>query len=229
MKALPPALRIAHPSAGSLCAAILLALFSSFSATLLRAESPRTADSKGAKADYTAPGFEIQSGYTELPGEHTTGALYIRITSINAYAGTVNLTCERTGGPNTATPAECTMYPDTATLTPDKVADPAPQILFFGVGTKLPAGTGGGDNTKLLVTGGGAVLACGLLIGIPARRKGWRGMIAAVLLLTAMGGLSACITTPKIVTHGTYYFRVTGVDSANSAINASGTIRLEVL
>jgi uncharacterized membrane protein YkgB len=170
----------------------------------------------------------ISNGYMELPGEHTTGASYIAITSKNGYTGTVNLTCDRISGVSTATPAVCAMYPDTATLTADKTATPAPQILIFGVGTKLPAGAGGGDSSKLIGVGG-AVLACCLLVGIPARRRGWRGMFAAILLLTAMGSLSACISTPKIVTHGNYYFRVTGVDSTNSALASSGTIKVAVL
>jgi hypothetical protein len=39
---------------------------------------------------------------------------------------------------------------------------------------------------------GGAVLALLVFFGIPARRRGWRAMLGAFILLATLGSLAAC-------------------------------------
>jgi hypothetical protein len=83
--------------------------------------------------------------------------------------------------------------------------------------------------------GGGAVLACVLLFGIPARRRSWRTMLGMMALLAALSGgvLSCggggsggtCTSINPGTTTGAYIITVTGTSGTNSA---TGTITLNV-
>jgi hypothetical protein len=65
---------------------------------------------------------------------------------------------------------------------------------------------------------GGAVLALLIFFGIPARRRAWRSMAGAVVLLVALASLVGCGdfweapagNTAGGTTAGTYTFTVTG-------------------
>jgi hypothetical protein len=172
------------------------------------------------------PFFELAGAYVRLYAEHSTGTGYIVTTSKDGYSGTVDYTCVLETKTSTPTPPECAMDPASAAVEAGGTAKPL--ILIFGKGTKLPSGVTLGSNSKWLGAGS-AVLACCLLFGIPAKRKRWRSLLSVLLLLAAIGGLSACITTPKIVTHGLYTFTVTGTDSKDKATTATATVTVEVL
>jgi hypothetical protein len=84
-------------------------------------------------------------------------------------------------------------------------------------------------------TGGGAILACIFLFGIPMRRGRWRTMLGMLALLSAMtGGVLACgggggtPCTPVVkpgTTAGTYTITVTGT---SGALAPTGTVTLTV-
>jgi O-antigen ligase len=107
-------------------------------------------------------------------------------------------------------------------------------MLIFGKGTKLPPAVTLGSNAPgkglgLGLSAGGAVLACVLLFGIPARRRGWRAILPVLLLLVAASGFTACIATPKMITAGQYTFTVTGTDSSDTTITTKATVEVRVL
>jgi hypothetical protein len=107
-------------------------------------------------------------------------------------------------------------------------------ILIFGSGSKLPHGVTLGKmeaapRSGKWFAGGGAVLACCVLLGIPARRRRWKAVIASCLLLASVGGFTACVTTAKLITSGNYTFRVTGKDSKNPNLTTTATVSVEVL
>ena len=191
------------------------------------------AESTSAQIKITGkPTFTIANTFFSLPGEHTTGGGLLNVTSVDGYAGTVNVTCKLTTGPSSATPPECGMDPASVTLTAGGIAHP--ELLIFGKGSKLPPGVTLGSNAPshglgLGLSAGGAVLACALLFGIPGRRRGWRAMLSALLLLVAVSGFSACVTTPKIITHGQYTFTITGTDSKDATIKTTATVKIRVL
>ena len=172
------------------------------------------------------PFITLSSISFKLPAEHSTGAESIATTSMNGYAGTLNYTCQLLTKTSTATPPECAMDPATEAVSAG--ATVRPLILIFGKGTRLPAGVTLGSNAGW-VGAGGAVLACCLLFGIPARRRQWRSMLSVLLILIAFGGLSACVATPKMITHGLYTFKVTATDSKDASITATATVTVEVL
>jgi hypothetical protein len=172
------------------------------------------------------PSFVLSNTSVSLPAEHSTAAPAILTTSEGGYSGTINYTCALTSTTNAASPPECAMYPATETLTAGGTASPL--MLIFGKGTRLPSGTTIGTNVHWWGAGS-AVLAFCLLFGIPARRRGWKSMLSAILLLVAMAGFSACSSHAKFISAGNYTFTVTGTDSKDSTITSSATVAVRVL
>jgi hypothetical protein len=174
--------------------------------------------------------FKIADLAVTLTSEHSTAAGVLSVTSLNGYAGTVNLTCAPLTASTTVSPAECAMDPASIAVTANGTSEPL--ILIFGQGTKLPKGISvGGDvasNGKWLGAGG-AVLALCLFFGVPARRRGWRSMIGMVLLLVALGSFSACSSKAKFISKGTYTFQVVGTDSVDSTKTATAKVTVTVL
>ena len=221
----------------------------SLSTTIPAGESTVTAVYAG-DANYggsTSPGiglkgrsyFTLSNNGAHLPGEHTTAAAYIVTTSKGGYAGTIHYTCALLGTYKEADLPDCGMYPATEMLTVN--GQVTPEMLVFGKGTKLPIGVTLGSNSNqpkglrrsaalgIGLGGAGAALACGLLFGIPARRRGWKSMLSVILLLAALGGFTACVATPKMISSGVYEFRVTAVDSKDTTNTASTTVKVTVL
>ena len=83
--------------------------------------------------------------------------------------------------------------------------------------------------------GGGAVLAFLLFLGIPARRRGWRSMLGILVVMAALGSLSACggssSTTGGGGTTGTtpdtYTFLVTA--TGNPSVAPAPTVTFSVV
>jgi subtilase family serine protease len=170
------------------------------------------------------------------PGSSATST--ISLTSTTFYSGTVTLSCAVTTSPAGATDA--------------------PTCSATGGGTiAVTAGTPGGTGTITVSTTaatssamhkprvggwaeaeGGAVLALLLFFGIPSRRRGWRAMLGAVVLLATLGSLAACggggSSTPPGgggspgTTAGSYTFTVTGTGSDPAKTKETATFTLTV-
>ena len=181
--------------------------------------------SSGAIHILFRPSFTIASIEEVVPSEHATMAGFLPTTSLAGYAGTVNFSCELVGTYDGMTPPECAMDPKTEVLAAGGVV--RPEMLVFGKGTKLPIGITVGSAGKWL--GGGAALACCLLLGIPAKRRGrW---ISGCLILTAsvlLFGESACSRQGHFSSAGQYKFLVTGVDSKDASLTATATVSVTV-
>jgi len=94
------------------------------------------------------------------------------------------------------------------------------------VSPKLP-----GKGRGIFGAGGSAVLALLLFLGIPARRRGWRKMLGALVLMAAFGVLSGCgsnvsKTSNQGTSADTYTFTVTatGMPAVNPAPTATFTV-----
>lgn len=180
-----------------------------------------------------APPFVISDISMRLPAEHSTGAETLTVTSTGSYAGTVDITCQLISqSGKTSTPAECGMMPASVAVTAGGKG--TTEILIFGKGSKLPIGVTLGKVESAPGPGkwlasGGVVLAGCVLLGIPARRRRWKAVIASCLLLVAIGGITACVSTAKLITSGNYTFTVTGKDSKNPNLTTTATVTVEVL
>jgi len=83
------------------------------------------------------------------------------------------------------------------------------------IATARPGADGKGSGWA-----GGAVLAFLVFLGIPARRRSWRLMLSVLVLMAALGSLTACSsalhfsgTSQQVTTAGNYTFTVTGTGS----------------
>jgi hypothetical protein len=84
--------------------------------------------------------------------------------------------------------------------------------------------------------GGGAVLALLVFFGIPARRRSWRSMLSAFLVMAALVGLSACGdfwqapagNTAGGTTAGAYTFTVTGTGAPAVSTAVTTTFAITV-
>jgi hypothetical protein len=83
--------------------------------------------------------------------------------------------------------------------------------------------------------GGGAVLALLCFVGIPARRRSWRQMLGLLVLMAALGGMSACGggssgggggQSDPGTTAGTYTFLIqaTGNPSVTPSVSTTFTV-----
>ena len=171
------------------------------------------------------PSFSLTGGSFSLTSDHSTYAYFLWLTSEGGYEGTAKLTCALTSAPSSdPAPALCGFEGDTVNVLVNGKAKTV--FLVWGKGTKLPPGVTAGSLAPWI--GGTAVLACCLLVGIPARRRAWRNLLAVVLLVGALFSLSACVAQPKLITPGKYTFTVTATDTKNSLITTTSKVVVTV-
>jgi subtilase family serine protease len=150
------------------------------------------------------------------PGATTGNTSTITVTAVDGYAGTVTLSCALTSPTNLTDPPTCSI-PSTAVSMGGTAAATVTTTAATSGALAYPKRPGKGSG--LFGAGGGAVLACLVLLGIPARRRRWRSMLGLLVVMAALGGLSACSggasssgnsTSSTGTTAGTYTFTVTG-------------------
>jgi hypothetical protein len=101
----------------------------------------------------------------------TSATSTIYVTPTNGFSGTVNLSVPSACGTGL-----------TCSLSASSVA------LSYSNTASLPVQTGPNNRRwNLLATGGGAALACVLLLAIPARRRAWRNLLSLVVFICIAG------------------------------------------
>ncbi|MGC8550870.1 MAG: protease pro-enzyme activation domain-containing protein [Acidobacteriaceae bacterium] len=167
------------------------------------------------------------------PGATTGNTSTITVTPSGGFTGQVNLTCKLTSsvaGGNY--PPGCSL-PSSVNITGSSAANATLTI------TTTAASTASSHPMlrKALFGGGGAVLACLLFLGIPARRRSWRTILGLLVLCVSLstlgcgGGGSGSSTGGTAIsgtTAGTYTFTVTGTDASTGKITASTTVTVTV-
>jgi hypothetical protein len=128
------------------------------------------------------------------------------------------------GGSSTVT-LNSTTTSGTATITVYTTAASSAALVY----PKLP-----GKGRGLFGAGSGALLAMLLFFGIPARRRSWRSMLGILVLMAALGTLSACGSGTATTTQsnpgtsaGTYSFTVTG--TGNDTNKTTATVTFQVI
>jgi sugar lactone lactonase YvrE len=160
----------------------------------------------------------------------------ITVNSTTNYSGTVALTCAlNSGGPTNDAGDAPTCNAQTASVSAGGTGR-VTVITTAATTAALERPLLPGRNRGLL---GGAVLALLVMFGIPARRRSWRAMVGALMLVVALSSLAACggggggskggsgggFTDPG-TRSGTYTFTVTG--AGNPVVNPAPTTTFTV-
>jgi hypothetical protein len=196
------------------------------------------AESGAASVTVTNPSFAITgTAVTVEPGATTGNTSTISVTPGGGFTGSVALTTAVT-----ASPANAVMPPTLSfgTTTPVGITGAAAGTATLTISTTA-SGTGPctsfNEQPRNIpwYAGGGAVLACVFLFGIPARRRKLRNVLGMVAILVGIaGGMLACgsgsgnkctTTSTAPTTPGTYTVTVTG---ASGTITETGTVTLTV-
>jgi hypothetical protein len=188
----------------------------------------------------TVTGFVLTSTAATVSSPGQSGTSTITITP-NNYTGTIGLGCvivSSPGGVNGVDNPTCTVSPNTETI-----SGPAPVTVTATIATTAPAGTSALAYPKTnrwsnrwSAAADGAALACILLFGIPARRRGWRSMLGLLFVVSALAGIGCgggTVISPNKpavpgTTPGVYTFSVLGTDTVTATTTANTTFTVTV-
>ena len=177
---------------------------------------------------------------TVAPGASSTVA--VQVAAVAGYAGSVTLTCQQTsttasGGDG----ASCSAGSGGVTLSSSTTTG----TITLTVGTTAPITAALAypkvrkNGNGWMGAGGGAVLAFLMFLGVPARRRSWRAMLGVLVLMGALGAMTACGSSSTNggggggggnsdpgTTAGTYTFSVTatGSPSVTPAVTTTFTV-----
>jgi subtilase family serine protease len=196
-----------------------------------------TVTGSGATFSLTQTAIAVNPA-TIAPGASATAT--VTVSSVAAWAGNVTLTCQlksttATGGDG----ATCTGGGEPGV---NLTSSATTGTVVFTVSTtkataamahpKLPGKGRGWEGA-----GSGAVLALLLFLGIPARRRSWRSMLGVLVVMAALGSLSACgggsgtstvPTSDPGTTAGTYTYTVQATSTPSVAPTVSTTFTVTV-
>lgn len=174
----------------------------------------------------------IASPATIAPGATATATA--TVSSSSGYAGTVSLSCSLTGSPTGASNLPTCSSSGTIALSATATSGTASLSVATTPATtselRRPVGGKG-----LFGAGAGAVLAMLFFFGVPARRRSWRAILGLLMLIAALGSLSACgggggttTTTIPGTTAGTYTFTVTATGTPAISTTQTQTFTVTV-
>ena len=192
-----------------------------------------------AGSSSTTGTFTLSASATSAVSPGTAATSTITVTTTNNYTGTATLNCVLTSpAPSSVTDAPtCSLSPTTVALSSSSTSGSVTATVSSTAPTDTqlarPARPGSGKGW--MGAGGGAVLALLVFFGIPARRRSWRAMLGTLLLLAALGGMSACGDfwqapagdTADGTPTGNYTFTVTGTGSPTvTAVNTTFVVTI---
>ncbi len=203
------------------------------------AVAPGYSNSAVASATYTIqPGFTITGTPVTVTAGATSGnTSAITLSPTLGFTSNVALTAAITSGPSGGIQPTLSF----GSTTPVSITGAAAGTATLAISTTASSTTQCTSENRMQqgipwYSGGGAVLACVLLFGIPARRRSWLKILSMSLLLIALaGGAIACggggggktcnPTTIAGTMPGSYTITVTGVSPSTTS---TGTISLTV-
>jgi hypothetical protein len=175
-----------------------------------------------ASVTVTASVFTLAASTPAAVAPGSPAASTVTVTTATGYAGTVTLTCALTTSPAGATDLPtCSGGSSTVTLSSGATTGTATiTVSSTSASSSALVWPKAGGKGRGWAGTGGAVLAFLVLLGIPARRRSWRSILGALVLMVALGTLAGCVgkkTPPNTgnlgTTAGSYTFTVTGAGS----------------
>jgi hypothetical protein len=214
-------------------------------------DSNYTAVSGTTTVTVTASSYTLSASAPTAVSPGISASSTVTVSTTTSYAGIISMACTLTSSPTGATTAtlpSCAPAAGSATVTLKSGASTGTATMTV---TTTAATTGAlvrpalRGNGRGLMGAGSAVLALLVLLGIPARRRGWQAMLGAFVLLAALGSLAACGgggssgsggggsgggggTSIPGTTAGTYTFTVTGTGNPPLAPPPTATFTLTV-
>jgi hypothetical protein len=180
------------------------------------------------------PRFTITgTAVTVTPGAATGNTSTITVTPSGGFTGSVALAAAVTSSPAGAEAPPTFSFGSTS---PVDITGSTAGTATLTITTTTAGGCSEAQQTRREVPwyGGGAILACLMLFGIPVRRRRWRAalvmaalliVVAASLLACSGGSGSGCNDTTVGTTPGSYTITVTGTSGATTA---TGPVTLTV-
>ncbi len=194
---------------------------------------PNLVSSWSNAARSASPAFTMSSTAVTVAAGATTGnTSTITLTPSGGFTGSVTLTAAITSGPTVSLYAPVFSFGASSPVTINGVAAVKATLIVVTTSATTSAMAHPEHPGAPWYRTGGAVLACLLLFGIPARRRSWRAMLGMLVLLAQFsGGMVACggggtaKTTVPGTTAGNYVITVTGT---SGAVKATSTVNLTV-
>ena len=194
----------------------------SYTVTITAADAATGKITANGTVAVTVSFFTLTSTAATVSSPGQAGNSTITITASN-YTGTISLGCviaSQPSGANGVNNPTCTVSPTTATIGSSE----APVTATATIATTAPASSSALANPKTngwSLAADGAALACVLLFGIPARRRGWRSMLGLLVVVSALagigcgGGVVIPPNKPSVpgTSPGVYTFAVVGTDT----------------
>jgi hypothetical protein len=176
--------------------------------------APATGDS--AAVTVTSGAFTLSATTPAAVTSGSPATSTVTVAGSGGYAGTVTLACTLTASPSGATTLPtCTASSSTVTLSASATSGTATMTVSTSTtSAALRPGTRRGPGWA--GAGSGLLLACLALLGIPARRRGWRSMLGCAVVVAVLASLTGCsgFWDPPVngsgITTGAYTFTVTG-------------------
>jgi hypothetical protein len=169
-----------------------------------------------------------QSAVAPGAGISVTATVY----ADNTYSGTMNLACTLVGSPAGAQSLpNCILFPSSVTL-----ASGGSGATVVTVKTTAATSSALFHPSLLGIRAGGAVLAFGIVLAIPSRRR-WP--ITTLLLFVVIAGIAGCGGGGKssgpasgpgtpAATAGSYTFKLVGTDSVNPSVTTQTQFAITV-
>jgi hypothetical protein len=181
-------------------------------------DSVYLAGSATASVTVTQSAYSLKATSPASVNAGTPATSTVTVSTTTSYSGTIALACALTTSPTGATDLpSCAVSTPSITLGSGSAsATSTVTITSVATTTAMASPVNDGKQNGWMHAGGGAVLALLVFLGIPSRRRGWRAMLGAMLLIAVIGTLSGCggkssSSSGKAgTTAGSYTFTVTG-------------------
>lgn len=180
----------------------------------------------GPNATFTLGDSAASTPASVAPGGTATDS--VTVTAVDGYAGTVTFACAQTSGPSNASGDAPSCVFTTAAVGMGSTTTFTVNTIAAVASSELSLPKAGGKGRGWTGAGGGAVLALVVFLGIPARRRSWRSMLGMLVVLAALGNMTACTSGGGGTTNpgnpgtaaGTYVFTVTGTGTPTPSVAA---------
>ena len=197
-------------------------------------DSVYAAGSGTAAVTVTQSVFTLAASTPAAVSPGTVATSTLTVSSSTGYAGSVSLACTLTSSPTGATDLPtCSSGSSGVTLSGATTSGTATITVSSTAAPAATAYRDAGGPGRGWASAGGAVLAFILFLGIPARKRNWRSMLGALILIAALGSLTACGGHSKSsantgTTAGTYTFTVTATGSPSVSPTPTTTFTVTI-